>query len=73
MKNFMKITVALILIFASVSFVFAAGGKEEAPKAAAQTVTFPEKPISFLIPFGAGGDADLLGRALVSSMDKIVG
>ncbi|MDX9799742.1 MAG: tripartite tricarboxylate transporter substrate binding protein [Spirochaetia bacterium] len=73
MKNFMRITVAAVLLIASVSFVFAAGGSEAAPQAAEMSAKFPEKPISFLIPFGAGGDADLLGRALVSSMDNIIG
>jgi tripartite-type tricarboxylate transporter receptor subunit TctC len=27
---------------------------------------YPTKPINFLIPFGAGGSADLMGRALAS-------
>jgi len=79
MKNFMKIAVAALLMLAVASMVFAGGAAEEpkggasAPAAAATAIKYPEKPVTFFIPFGAGGDADLLGRALVSSMDKITG
>ena len=34
---------------------------------------YPSKPISFLIPFGAGGSADLMGRALANGAGKILG
>jgi tripartite-type tricarboxylate transporter receptor subunit TctC len=34
---------------------------------------FPEKPIEFVIPFGAGGGADIEGRLLAEAMGKILG
>jgi tripartite-type tricarboxylate transporter receptor subunit TctC len=34
---------------------------------------YPSKPINFLIPFGAGGSADLMGRALATGAEKHLG
>ena len=34
---------------------------------------WPEKPIVFIIPFGAGGSADIEGRLLADEMGKILG
>ena len=34
---------------------------------------FPDKPIEFVIPFGAGGGADIEGRLLAVEMSKILG
>ena len=34
---------------------------------------FPEKAIEFIIPFGAGGGADIEGRLLAKEMSKILG
>ena len=34
---------------------------------------YPEKPIEFIIPFGAGGGADIEGRLLATEMGKILG
>jgi tripartite-type tricarboxylate transporter receptor subunit TctC len=34
---------------------------------------YPTKPISFLIPFGAGGSADLMGRALANGTEGVLG
>lgn len=34
---------------------------------------FPEKPIEFIIPFGAGGGADIEGRLLAQEMGKVLG
>ena len=34
---------------------------------------FPAKPIQLLIPFGAGGSADLLGRAIAKAAEKELG
>jgi len=34
---------------------------------------FPEKAIEFIIPFGAGGGADIEGRLLATEMSKILG
>lgn len=34
---------------------------------------YPEKPIEFVIPFGAGGGADIEGRLLAKEMSKVLG
>jgi len=34
---------------------------------------YPSKPIQFLIPFGAGGSADIMGRALAKAAEKYLG
>jgi tripartite-type tricarboxylate transporter receptor subunit TctC len=34
---------------------------------------YPSKPVSLLIPFGAGGSADLMGRALASGTEATLG
>lgn len=34
---------------------------------------YPNKPIKFIIPFGAGGGADIEGRLLAKGMSKILG
>ena len=41
--------------------------------AATTAVAFPEKPIEFVIPFGAGGGADIEGRLLAQEMAKVLG
>ena len=39
----------------------------------ASAADYPTKPISFLIPFGAGGSADLMGRALANGTEGVLG
>ena len=38
-----------------------------------QAAEFPSKPIQFIIPFGAGGGADIEGRLLAREMGKVLG
>lgn len=40
---------------------------------AVQAAEFPTKPIRFIIPFGAGGGADIEGRLLAREMGKALG
>ena len=39
----------------------------------AMAADYPAKPIKFLIPFGAGGSADLMGRALANGTEGELG
>ncbi len=39
----------------------------------AHAQTYPSKPISLVIPFGAGGDSDLSGRLLAQYAAKYLG
>lgn len=41
--------------------------------AATPALAFPDKPIEFVIPFGAGGGADIEGRLLAREMSKVLG
>ena len=60
MKNFLgtALTIGMVIVLGIAPAV--AGG-------------FPEKPIQLLIPFGAGGSADLLGRAIANAAEKHLG
>ena len=40
---------------------------------ATPVLAFPDKPIEFVIPFGAGGGADIEGRLLAQEMAKVLG
>jgi len=55
------------LMLAAVATVAVVGFADTAKAA------FPEKPISFIIPFGAGGGADIEGRLLAKGMSKVLG
>jgi len=39
----------------------------------AQSQTYPERPITFVVPFGAGGGTDVIGRMLQESISKDLG
>lgn len=39
----------------------------------ARSQTYPEKPITFVVPFGAGGGTDVIGRLLQESISKELG
>ena len=41
--------------------------------AATASAGFPDRPIEFIIPFGAGGGADIEGRLLAKEMSNILG
>ncbi len=45
----------------------------QAGMADAVRADYPEKPIEFIIPFGAGGGADIEGRLLAEEMGQILG
>ena len=53
------------IMFAAVAGAFAV--------APALADTYPSKPIEFIIPFGAGGGADIEGRLLAKEMGKVLG
>ena len=59
----MKILKTMLLSTAAAAMLFSAPAKAE----------WPEKSIEFVIPFGAGGGADIEGRLLAKEMSKILG
>ncbi len=53
--------------------VIAASGLLLSLGALSASAEFPNKPIEFVIPFGAGGGADIEGRLLAKEMSKTLG
>jgi tripartite-type tricarboxylate transporter receptor subunit TctC len=59
-KTLFLLTALLLVVTVTVS---AEGQKEE---------VYPDKSIDFLIPFGAGGSADVLGRSFANEVEKVL-
>ncbi len=59
----MKNIKSLVLSAAAATLLFSGAAKAE----------WPEKSIEFVIPFGAGGGADIEGRLIAKAMSKILG
>ncbi|CAM4001838.1 ABC transporter substrate-binding protein [Bordetella tumbae] len=57
----MKFSAALAISVLAVSQV---------PSAAAAQDNYPEKPITIIVPYGAGGTTDVMARALATSLSK---
>ena len=43
------------------------------PARAEDTADYPSKKIKMLLPFGAGGGGDVLGRLLADQLDELLG
>ena len=54
MRRFFLLLLAALMLQFSAGIVLAAG--------------YPEKPVTLVVPFGAGGAADLAARALASGL-----
>ncbi|MBW1802683.1 MAG: tripartite tricarboxylate transporter substrate binding protein [Deltaproteobacteria bacterium] len=63
MKKWMTCVLAILVM----SVWFVSPGVQQAQAA------FPDKPISFIVPFGAGGGTDGMARALASRLEKELG
>lgn len=61
MKKIRKMLVALAAVAAAAFLITPASAE------------YPEKAIEFIIPFGAGGGADIEGRILAKEMSKVLG
>ena len=59
--------------FVSKTVASIAGAAAIAALSTAATAEFPDRAIEFVIPFGAGGGADIEGRLLASEMSKVLG
>ena len=76
-KSFKILGLLLVLLMAA-SFVWANGDQEDKKASggdakAEPAFEYPVDSIDFLIPFGAGGSADVMGRALASAAEKVLG
>ena len=61
MRKIRRILISITVLWAGAAFVAPASAE------------FPEKAIQFIIPFGAGGGADIEGRLLAKGMAKVLG
>ena len=74
MKRILSIVLALVMVLSLV----ACGDKTDDTKDPAadgekQTVDFPTRDITMIVPFGAGGATDLICRTLAAEMEKALG
>lgn len=63
----MKIA-ANLLVAALMISVRLIGHSQLASAASTPEVKFPEKPVTFIVPFGAGGSTDILARTIADVM-----
>lgn len=61
-----KLTTYFLCILVTIVFCFASGAGEA-------VAAFPEKPISFIVPLGAGGGTDGMVRAIAARLEKVIG
>ena len=63
---------SLILLGVLLAFAFAAlvTGLVTSPAAKAQADKWPSKPVMVIVPFGAGGNADVLGRIYAERLSQ---
>ena len=71
MKRILSIVLALVM---ALSLVACGSKNDDAKDPAAdgekQTVDFPTRDITMIVPFGAGGATDLICRTLAAEMEK---
>ena len=74
MKRILSIVLALVM---ALSLVACGSKNDDAKDPAAdgekQTVDFPSRDITMIVPFGAGGATDLICRTLAAEMEKELG
>jgi tripartite-type tricarboxylate transporter receptor subunit TctC len=70
-SGLLSIFLVMLLIFVFV--VAGCGQKAGTDKAAKQGEKFPDKPITFIIPYDAGGGSDLTSRMVASIAEKELG
>lgn len=60
-------TIARIVV--AIAFLFVAAAASGSPAQAA----YPDQPVRFVIPFGAGGPADIIGRLFAEKLSASLG
>jgi tripartite-type tricarboxylate transporter receptor subunit TctC len=66
-----KFTLVLAVVFVLSLLTGCGGGSGD--KAAPKEVTWPQKPVTIIVPYAAGGGADLMARALSTPLEKELG
>lgn len=64
MKKSLTVFLMVLVLCGALASTLVAEGQQEAPE-------YPTKPVDFLIPFGAGGSCDVLGRTLVDATKDV--
>lgn len=64
-----KLVLSLILVLILILGLTGCSGNASS----SETTKYPEKPITMIIPYGAGGTTDLVGRQLAIQMEKSLG
>lgn len=59
-----KVLISLVTVFLILISILIVGCAMINPKAATTTNTYPDRPITIIVPFSAGGSLDLIARAL---------
>ena len=76
----MKKTAMLLVLALLLSCLIGCGGNNtpapaasQAPQSAAPELKYPEKEITFICPFSAGGGVDVNGRLMAARLEKLLG
>lgn len=70
----MKKTFLAIALLSLIAVSLFANGQQESSAATADAATkWPEKPVTIVVPYGAGGDSDFNGRVLAKYLTKELG
>jgi tripartite-type tricarboxylate transporter receptor subunit TctC len=62
-----KITLLLVAVLCTAGALWAQGKSED------QIADFPKQPITLTVPYGAGGNADVLARAVAEHATEVIG
>lgn len=65
-----KFTLILVAVFVLALLAGCGGAKD---KAATKDTNWPQKPVTIIVPYAAGGGADLMARALATPLEKELG
>lgn len=71
-KKFLSIIFVLIMIVTTLS-ACTTNNTEKSNVEAKSNVDFPKKPVTIIVPFAAGGSADLTARILAASAEQYLG
>lgn len=65
--------ICLIVILAFLMSACGGGKKEQTDNSGSQEIQFPTKPVTLIVPYGAGGGTDVTARLLAEPLGKYLG
>ncbi|MEL7566885.1 MAG: tripartite tricarboxylate transporter substrate binding protein [Dehalobacterium sp.] len=72
-KSSLMILLAVFMIFAFVVTGCSNGTPQEEPNQEGTASDFPSKPVTLIVPYGAGGGTDVTARLLAEPLEKALG